>query len=118
MFTEAVEAELTFEEFEEKPSLGAQLFSKVQTLLKGKQAKDDSEFAQIGQAVETIAEHVKDLPDQLTAEKQFSAELKTQLNQLAKDFTELKTKLSTPQDHNQKTRPPVTGGGNQVMTDC
>lgn len=71
MFTEAVEAEPTFEEFEERPSLGAQLFSKVQTLLKGKQAKDDSEFAQLGQAVETIAEHVKDLPDQMTAEKQF-----------------------------------------------
>ncbi len=118
MFTEAVEAELQFEEFEEKPSLGAQLFSKVQTLLKGKQAKDDSEFAQLGQAVETLAEHVKDLPDQLAAEKQFSISLKTQLDQLSKDFTELKTRLSTTQDPNQKTRPPVTGGGNQVMTDC
>ena len=118
MFTEALETELTFEEIEDKPSLGAQLFSKVQILLGGKQAKDDAEFSQISQAVEVVAEHVKDLPDQLAAEKKFSAGLNTRLDQLSKDFTELKAKLSTTQDHNQKKRPPVTGGDNQVMTDC
>jgi Phage capsid scaffolding protein (GPO) serine peptidase len=118
MFTEALETELTFEEIEDKPSLGAQLFSKVQILLGGKQAKDDAEFSQISQAVEAVAEHVKDLPDQLAAEKKFSAGLNTRLDQLSKDFTELKTKLSTTQDHSQKTRPPVTGGDNSVVTDC
>jgi hypothetical protein len=118
MFTEAVETELKFEEIEEKPSIGAQLFSKVQALLTGKQAKDDNEFAQIGEAVEAIAEHVKDLPDQLAAEKKFSTGLKTQLDQISTELTELKAKLSTTQDHNQKTRPPVTGGDKQVMTDC
>jgi hypothetical protein len=118
MFTEALETELTFEEIEDKPSLGAQLFSKVQILLGGKQAKDDAEFSQISQAVEAVAEHVKDLPDQLAAEKKFSAGLNTRLDQLSKDFTELKAKLSNTQDHNQKKRPPVTGGDNQVMTDC
>lgn len=118
MFTEAVETELTFEEVEEKPSIGAQLFSKVQNVLKGKQTKDDSEFSQISDAVEAVAEHVKDLPDQLTAEKKFSAGLSTRLDQLSKDFTELKTQLSTTQDPNQKTRPPVTGGDNSVVTDC
>lgn len=118
MFTEAVETELTFEEVEERPSIGAQLFSKVQNLLKGKQTKDDSEFSQISDAVEAVAEHVKDLPDQLTAEKKFSAGLSTRLDQLSKDFTELKTQLSTTQDPNQKTRPPVTGGDNSVVTDC
>ena len=118
MFTEAQETELKFEEIEEKPSIGAQLFSKVQALLTGKQVKDDTEFAQIGQAVEAVAEHVKDLPEQLAVEKQFTAGLKTKLDQLSKDFTELKDKLSTTQDHNQKTRPPVTGGADQVVTDC
>lgn len=118
MFTEALETELTFEEIEDKPSLGAQLFSKVQILLGGKQAKDDAEFSQISKAVEAVAEHVKDLPDQLAAEKKFSAGLNTRLDQLSKEFTELKEKLSTTQDHNQKKRPPVTGGDNQVMTDC
>jgi len=118
MFTEALETELTFEEIEDKPSLGAQLFSKVQILLGGKQAKDDAEFSQISEAVEAVAVHVKDLPDQLAAEKKFSAGLNTRLEQLSKDFTELKAKLSNTQDHNQKKRPPVTGGDNQVMTDC
>ncbi|WP_085656145.1 GPO family capsid scaffolding protein [Pseudomonas sp. B11(2017)] len=118
MFSEAIETELTFEEVEDKPSLGAQLFSKVQALLSGKQAKDDADFTQISQAVEAVANHVKDLPDQVAAEKSFSAGLKTQLEQLSKDFSELKTKLNTTQDHNQKTRPPVTGGDKQVMTDC
>jgi hypothetical protein len=118
MFTETIETELTFEEIEDKPSLGAQLFGKVQTLLGGKQAKDDAEFTQISQAVEAVAEHVKDLPDQLAAEKKFSAGLNTRLDQLSKDFNELKTKLSTTQDHSQKTRPPVTGGDNSLVTDC
>lgn len=118
MFSEAVETELKFEEFEEKPSIGAQLFNKVQTLLTGKQAKDDNEFTQIGEAVEAIAEHVKDLPDQMAAEKHFSAGLKTRLDQVSTELTELKHQLSTTQDPTQKTRPQVSGGGNQVMTDC
>lgn len=118
MFTEAVETELKFEEVDEKPSIGIQLLSKVQALLTGKQSKDDSEFAQIGQAVEAIAEHVKDLPDQLATERRFSAGLKIQLDQLSSEFIALKTKLSTTQDPNQKTRPQVSGGGNQVVTDC
>lgn len=118
MFTEAVETELKFEEFEEKPGIGAQLLNTVKSLLTGKQTKDDAEFSQIGEAVQTIAEHVKDLPDQLAAEKQFSAGLKTQLDQVSTELKELKTNLSNTQDHNQKTRPPVSGGDNQVVTDC
>lgn len=118
MFTEAVETELTFEEFEEKPGIGAQLLSTVKSLLSGKQAKDDTEFSQIGEAVQTLAEHVKDLPEQLAAEKKFSGELKTKVDQLSKDLGDLKTKLSNTQDHSQKERPQVSGGDNQVVTDC
>lgn len=117
MFTEAVETELQFEEVEEKPGLGAQLFSKVQALLGGKQAKDDAEFAQIGQAVEAIADHVKDLPDQLAAEKKFSGELSNKVEQLSRDLVELKTTLGNTQDHSQVQRPPVTGGGKQALAE-
>ncbi len=117
MFTEAVETELQFEEIEDKPGLGAQLFSKVQALLGGKQAKDDAEFAQIGQAVEAIADHVKDLPEQLAAEKKFSGDLNTKVEQLSKDLTDLKTTLGKTQDHSQTQRPPVTGGGNQALAE-
>ncbi|OEC72687.1 phage capsid protein [Pseudomonas sp. AP19] len=118
MFTEAVETELTFEEIEEKPGIGAQLLSTVKALLTGKQAKDDTEFSQIGEAVQTLAEHVKDLPEQVAAEKKFSGELKTKVDQLSKDLGDLKTKLSNTQDHSQKERPQVSGGDNQVVTDC
>jgi uncharacterized protein YPO0396 len=116
MFTEAVETELTFEEIEDKPGLGAQLFSKVQALLSGKQAKDDGEFAQISQAVEAVAEHVKDLPDQLAAEKKFSADLKTSVDKLSNDLNELVKHLGGTQDHSQTQRPPATGGDGAVLT--
>lgn len=116
MFTEALEADLTFEEIEDKPGLGAQLFSKVQALLSGKQARDDGEFAQISQAVEAVAEHVKDLPDQLAAEKKFSADLKTSVDKLSTDFNELITRLGETQDHSQTQRPAATGGEGAVLT--
>lgn len=116
MFTEALEADLTFEEIEDKPGLGAQLFSKVQALLSGKQARDDGEFAQISQAVEAVAEHVKDLPDQLAAEKKFSADLKTSVDKLSTDLNELVTRLGGTQDHSQTNRPPATGGEGTVLT--
>ena len=117
MFTEAVETTLTFEEVEVKPSIGAQLFSKVQDLLKRKEAKDDSEFGAIGQAVEAIAEHGKSLAEQFTAEQTRNTELRAQVQQLSTDLSTLKTTLGNTQDHSQLTRPPVTGGGSQALAE-
>lgn len=115
LFTVAEETELVFEEYEEKPSLGAQLFSKVQKLLEGKQTKDDNEFGAIAQAVEAIAEHGKDLAEQITAAHTNHGELSSQVQQLSTDLCELKSILSKTQDHNQIQRPPVTGSGNQAL---
>ena len=117
MFTEAVETTLTFEEIEVKPSIGAQLFSKVQDLLKRKEAKDDSEFGAIGQAVEAIAEHGKNLAEQFTTEQTRNSELRAQVQQLSTDLSTLKTTLGNTQDHTQLTRPPVTGGGSQALAE-
>lgn len=117
MFTEALETTLTFEEIEEKPSIGAQLFSKVQDLLKRKEAKDDSEFGVIGQAVEAIAEHGKSLGEQFTAEQTRNTELRAQVQQLSTDLSTLKTTLGNTQDHSQLARPPVTGGGSQALAE-
>lgn len=105
MFTEALETTLTFEEVEVKPSIGAQLFSKVQDLLKRKEAKDDSEFGAIGQAVEAIAEHGKSLGEQFTTEQTRNNELRAQVQQLSTDLSALKTTLGNTQDHTQLTRP-------------
>lgn len=117
MFTEAVETTLTFEEVEVKPSIGAQLFSKVQDLLKRKEAKDDSEFGAIGQAVEAIAEHGKSLAEQFTAEQTRNTELRAQVQKLSTDLSTLKTTLDNTQDHSQLARPPVTGGGSQALAE-
>jgi Phage capsid scaffolding protein (GPO) serine peptidase. len=105
MFTEALETTLTFEEVEVKPNIGAQLFSKVQDLLKRKEAKDDSEFGAIGQAVEAIAEHGKSLAEQFTAEQTRNTELRAQVQQLSTDLSTLKTTLGNTQDHSQLARP-------------
>lgn len=117
MFTEALETTLTFEEIEEKPSIGAQLFSKVQDLLKRKETKDDSEFGAIGQAVEAIAEHGKSLAEQFTAEQTRNTELRAQVQKLSTDLSTLKTTLDNTQDHSQLARPPVTGGGSQALAE-
>lgn len=118
MFTEAVEADLKFEEVEEKPGLGLQLLSKVTALLKGKQTQDDQNFAQIGQAVEAVAEHVKDLPDQFTKLEKKHDDLNTDFTQLADDFKAFKQRLDDTPDPHQPTRPPATGGNQQQLTDC
>ena len=117
MFTEALETTLTFEEVEVKPSIGAQLFSRVQDLLKRKEAKDDGEFNAIGQAVEAIAEHGKNLEEQFTTEQTRNSELRAQVLQLSTDLSALKTTLGNTQDHTQLTRPPVTGGGSQALAE-
>lgn len=118
MFTEALETTLTFEEIEEKPSIAAQLLSTVKNLLSSKQTKDDSDFSQMGEAIQTVAEHVKDLPEQLAAAKAFSAELNTRLDQLKADLTTLTTQLSNTGDTRQPKRPVISGGDNHVVTDC
>ena len=118
MFTEALETTLTFEEIEEKPSIAAQLLSTVKNLLNSKQTKDDSDFSQMGEAIQAVAEHVKDLPEQLVAAKAFSAELNTRFDQLRTDLTNLTTQLSNTGDTRQPKRPVISGGDNHVVTDC
>jgi hypothetical protein len=118
LFTAATEAVLEFEEVEDKPGVGAALFARVEALLKGKQAKDDGEFSQIGQAVEAIAEHVKEQAEAFAAEQRTTAELTTKVQQLSADLAALTTSLGNTQDHNQQKRPPATGSKGRIETDC
>ncbi|SFB30846.1 GPO family capsid scaffolding protein [Azotobacter beijerinckii] len=117
LFSVATETLLEFEEIEDKPGIGAALFARVQDLLKGGKEKTDGEFAQVGQAVEAIAEHVKQQTEAFAAEQRTSAELRHQLQQLSADFADLKTRLGNTQDHNQQQRPPATGGNGQILAD-
>ncbi len=117
LFTAAEETALEFDEVDDKPGIGAVLLSKVQDLLKGKQAKDDTEFAQVGQAVEAIAEHVKDLSEQFGKTDPLVTQLSSQVKTLQTELADLKTKLGNTEDHRQHPRPPVYGGNGQVLAD-
>ncbi|KAF1072711.1 MAG: hypothetical protein GAK45_00146 [Pseudomonas citronellolis] len=119
MFTESVAIEgLTFEEVEDKPSVGAKLLSSVKALLSGKQAKDDEQFSQVAQAVEAVAEHVKDLPEKFSGLEADQQKTSARIDQLSTTLDELTTKLSQTPAPGQPPRPPVTGGKNAELTDC
>lgn len=116
LFTAATETELVFEEYEEKPGIGAQLFAKVQELLKSKQ-RDDSEFAAISEAVEFIAAHGRDLSDRLTQDQVTNTERHSQLQELTAAFNELKAQLAMTPDPTQPLRPKATGGDQQALAE-
>ncbi|MET1080322.1 MAG: GPO family capsid scaffolding protein [Pseudomonas sp.] len=128
MFSEAVEAELEFEEVDDTPSQFAALFGKVSELLtrnKAKTTTDDARFADMGQAVEVLAEHAS---EQSTAFSQLQATTAAQagaitvltaqvaaFNAEQARFAELLNK--TPDG--QPKRPAATGQeGGAAVTDC
>ncbi|MDG9854105.1 GPO family capsid scaffolding protein [Pseudomonas nitroreducens] len=120
MFSESIEVEgLTFEEIEDaKPGVGAKLLSSVKALLSGKQAQTDEQFSQVAEAVEAVAEHVKDLPEQFASLEGKQSDQASQLTKLSSDLEELKQKLSQTPDQKQSQRPVVTGGDKVEKTDC
>ena len=118
LFTAAIEVTLEFEEYEPKLSAGAALFAKVRELIKGKDAQVDAEFAQVGEAVTALAEHVQGQGELLAGEQTKVAELATQYQRLSADLRELKQTLSTTADPHQTQRPPATGGRGEQLTDC
>ena len=120
MFTESIEVQgLAFEEVEDpKTGVGAKLLSSVKALLSGKQAQTDEQFSQVAEAVEAVADHVKDLPEKFASLEGKQGEQDTKLVQLSKDLDELKQKLSHTPDPKQIQRPVVTGGDKVEKTDC
>lgn len=120
MFTESIEVEgLAFEEVEDpKTGVGAKLLSSVKALLSGKQVQTDEQFSQVAEAVEAVADHVKDLPEKFASLEGKQGEQDTKLVQLSKDLDELKQKLSHTPDPKQIQRPVVTGGDKVEKTDC
>ncbi|RAS15836.1 GPO family capsid scaffolding protein [Paraburkholderia bryophila] len=107
-------------EFDEAaaPAFGA-LFSRVAELLgksKKKDANDDTRFADVGQAVETLATHGKQQADAVASLTQTVKELSELREADRKAFDELHTQLS--KTSNTPTRPPATGAPAAVVTDC
>lgn len=118
----AEEISIEWEDVKPDTSAGASLFAKVKELLGLQGKKDDDHFADIGQAVETIAASQRDA---LAAGDQFAAELKAATDQIAaltaaaeadrKAFADLKASLEGQEDGTQ--RPPATGGNGQQLAE-
>ncbi|TDL95690.1 phage capsid protein [Stutzerimonas stutzeri ATCC 17588 = LMG 11199] len=119
LFTAAEPAELEFDEVTEQPDeKTAGLFSRVAAALgkfKEKEGKDSALFAELGQSVEAIADHVAEQGKAFAAESQARADLQTAHDELATQFADLLKRLGGTQDHNQQQRPPVPGGNGQQL---
>ncbi|MNN13952.1 Phage capsid scaffolding protein (GPO) serine peptidase [compost metagenome] len=120
MFTEALEAEITFEEVVETTSMFATLREKVSDLLgksKDKEGKDAASFNALGELIEQIATHGAEQAEAFTAEKNAREKLQADHDKLSSDFNELVKRLGDTEDHSQPHRPPVTGGDGQVVAE-
>lgn len=119
MFTEALEAELEFEELADSENKVAGLFKRVTDLLgksKDKTVRDDAQFSELSEAVEALASHAKEQGGAFTAEQTKLATLKSAHEKLAGDVADLIKRLGDTEDHSQK-RPVATGGAGQALTD-
>ncbi len=125
MFTVAQETQIEFEAQEEKPSL----LSRVLGMMGKAQEKTKADFSDIHQAVETVTQAVVDAEKIHENDKsEFSNQLKelsekldakTQaVDELAQEFSQLKTKLSEEPESQFRKRTPATGGDNTIKTDC
>ena len=119
MFTEALEAEIKFEEVAETENKALGLFNRVMDALgksKDKSVKDDAQFSELTEAVEALANHAKDQGAAFTTEQTKLNTLQTAHEKLAGEFADLLKRLGDTEDHSQQHRPPATGGDGKVLT--
>lgn len=118
MFTEALEAELEFEEFVEPENKVAGLFKRVSELLsksKDKTVKDDAQFSELTEAVEALADHAGDQAKSFATEQKERKALEVKHDKLSGEFADLLKRLGNTQDHSQPNRPAATGGDGAVL---
>jgi hypothetical protein len=126
LFSVAMEADIEFDEIEDKPGVVDALFARLETLLKGPKAEtpapatvqESTDFARIGEAVTAVAEHVREQDQRFAAGERENASLKSQLQQLSADFSALKAQLEGTVVHSQPRRPAATGNNAHELTDC
>lgn len=125
MFSEAIEAEIEFEEIQEQGNAFASLFKKVSDLLAGskdKDAADETRFSDIHEATELLSSRVVEqgatietLSAELSETKESLAATEQQLQQLSSDFNALSAQLD---NEPEGQRPPTAGGESFARTDC
>lgn len=121
MFTEALEAEIEFDEVTDQPGMFAALKQSIGALInmgKEKEGRDANNFADLGEALEGLLKFSTD--QAAAAEKSAAAlaSLQSDHQKLASEFAALSKKLGQTQDFRQQQRPPATGGNDQQLTDC
>ena len=116
LFTACEETRIELEEVQEKASIGAALFSRLQEMFKSKQAEDDQTFTQVGDAVLELAGHVRDQGEDLAKVQTQQGEFSQGLEALEARLTALTDTLGKTADHSQQPRPPATGSTGQILT--
>jgi DNA repair ATPase RecN len=130
LFSAALEFDLELENessenesSENEPSESPSLLSRVKTLLSKHKKASTADFTEVHSAVEEIATQTSELMDQYKTQTADLEKLQNDFNGLKKEyddtasaFTELKSQLDSEPAGTQ--RPPATGGGDTVATDC
>lgn len=105
-------------EFEEEASPNPDtVFSKVKTLLTGKQKGDEKRFSQLEDSVLAIAETLSNL-EQKIADVSDTSDFSTEIAGVKSDLQNLTKQLSNSSDTNQPSRPLADGTGGHQLTDC
>lgn len=118
LFTAADEATI---ELDEAEPAAPTVFKRVTDLLakfRKKEATDDARFADIGQAVEALANHGAETDKTVT---KLTADLAAAIEAADKDraaFAALKQELSNTPNPAQPARPAATGATGETVTDC
>ncbi|QDQ29123.1 GPO family capsid scaffolding protein [Chitinimonas arctica] len=120
LFSPAIAADFALAD-EDSPSLFSAALEKLNKLLSSKQGKNDKQFSDVAQVLESVAEGMGDLNEQLgdvASLKDSVSRLETELGEAREEFRQLKAE----QDKQPvgKPRPFATGGnaGQFTVTDC
>ena len=119
LFTAAIETELEFEEVKEK---GLSVFAKIRALFADKEKTDDERFADQTQAIELLAEQIKETLEKLTALSDDLAKQQTELTEVKATNESIQAKFTTLEKAPSADfgkRPIVAGEGkSEFLTDC
>lgn len=126
LFTAAAEVEIEFEDPADPPA--PSVFKRVGDLLglfRSKERTDDARFADMGQAVEALANHgaetvktVQKLSNDLAAAVTAAEKDRAAAEQTRTELASLKQELSATPNPAQPARPAATGATGETVTDC
>ena len=122
LFTEAIEAAIEWEPADNRENMAQKFGDTIKGILdkfKGKSVNDNARFTQVAEGLNDIADA---MTEQLQAQaQQFTAQLvglKTAHEKLQADFAAQTRQLEGQRGVKHSQRPPATGGGDTVQTDC